>query len=90
VFLRVYLPLEGLPNGPAPSFKPLGEGLFELRGRSNASALRVTLFNDGDRIVCTNALSASDRRDCAGLRLAQLSKSCYYEAKSRDRLEILE
>lgn len=90
VFLRVYLPLEGLPNGPVPSFKTLGEGFFELRRQPDGSAVRVALFNDGERIVCTNALARRDGRESVGLRLAQISRSRYFDAKSRQRLEIVE
>jgi len=90
LFLRVYLPLEGPPMGHLPSWKPLGEGIFELRQRPEASALRVALFNDGDRIVCTNAFAQGSGRESVNVRLAQLSKDRYFEAKSARHLEILE
>ena len=90
LFLRVYLPLEGPPLGRLPSCKPLGEGIFELRSRPETSALRVSLFNDGDRIVCTNAIAESGERGGAEVRTARDSKDRYFEAKSARRLEILE
>lgn len=80
LFLHVYLPLEGPPEGALHACKPVGEGLFELRRRPGAPALRLSLFDDGDRIVCTRAEEPSSRS----------SRQRYFEAKSARGLDISE
>ena len=90
LFLRVYLPLEGPPGGGVRPCKPLGEGLFELRRRPGEPALRVSLFDDGDRIVCTNAFAKGKAGDKAEVRSARSSRERYYEARSARGLHISE
>jgi hypothetical protein len=80
LFLHVYLPLEGPPEGSFHACKPLGDGLFELRRQPGAPALRLSLFGDGNRIVCTKAETQS----------TQNSRQRYFEAKSARGLDIME
>jgi len=74
-FLRVYLPLEGLPASSLSCCKPLAEGVFELRLHSKQEPVVLFFPDGGQRIVCTSALS---------------SRELYFEAKSTRSLHILE
>jgi hypothetical protein len=90
VFLRVYLPLEGPPGGCLRPCKPLGEGLCELRRRPGESALRVSLFDDGDRIVCTSAFARGKEGDKAEIQSARSLRERYFEGRSAWGLHISE
>jgi hypothetical protein len=90
LFLRVYLPLEGPPGGCVRPCKPLGDGIFELCRRPGEPALRVSLFDDGERIVCTNAFAKSKNGNQAEVRSARSSRERYFEARSARGLQISE
>jgi len=91
VFLRVVLPVEGPPRNNAELCKPLGDGVFELRRQPKGPKLRVLFFyDDGYRIVCTNAFAKTKKRPRQEIELAKRLRKRYFEAKSHEMLQILE
>lgn len=89
-FLRSRLPVEGPPRS-VELCKSLGGGLFELRRQPRGPKLRVLFFYDeGCRIVCTNAFYKAERTPRMGVKLARALKRRYFSAKLLRRLRIEE
>jgi hypothetical protein len=89
-FLRSRLPAEGPPRS-VELCKSLGDGLFELRRQPKGPKLRVLFFyDDGHRIVCTNAFYKAERTPRTEVRLARDLKRLYFRAKLLGRLRIEE
>ncbi|MFL6258465.1 MAG: type II toxin-antitoxin system RelE/ParE family toxin [Thermoanaerobaculia bacterium] len=90
VFLRLRLPAEGPPRS-VELCKSLGDGIFELRRQPKGPKLRVLFFyDDGYRIVCTNAFLKAERTPRTEVRLARDLKRRYFSAKRLRRLRIEE
>jgi phage-related protein len=90
-FLRVELPRDGPPTHNAQRCKPLGGGVFELRRQPKGQKLRVLFFyDDGFRIVCTNAFSKAETTPQTEIELARALKDRYLVAKVGQQLEIVE
>ena len=71
--------------------KPLGEGIFEFRRQPKGPKLRVLFFYDeGCRIVCTNAFRKAERTPPAEVELARETRERYLRAKLLGRLRIEE
>jgi hypothetical protein len=88
--LRSRLPAEGPPRN-VELCKSLGEGIFELRRQPKGPKLRVLFFyDDGCRIVCTNAFLKAERTPRMEVRLARHLKRQYFRAKLLRRLRIEE
>ena len=89
-FLRSQLPVEGPPRN-VELCKSLGGGIFELRRQPKGPKLRVLFFyDDGYRIVCTNAFYKAERTPRTGVKLARDLKRRYFSAKLLRRLRIEE
>jgi hypothetical protein len=89
-FLRLRLPAEG-PSHSAELCKSLGNGIFELRRQPKGPKLRVLFFyDDGCRIVCTNAFTKAERTPRSEIELARDLKQQYFRAKLLRRLRIEE
>jgi phage-related protein len=89
-FLRLRLPAEG-PSHSAELCKSLGNGIFELRRQPKGPKLRVLFFyDDGYRIVCTNAFTKAERTPRPEIELARDLKQQYFRAKLLRRLRIEE
>jgi phage-related protein len=89
-FLRSRLPAEGPPRS-VELCKALGDGIFELRRQPKGPKLRVLFFyDDGYRIVCTNAFLKAERTPRTEVRLARDLKRRYFSAKRLRRLRIEE
>ncbi len=89
-FLRLRLPVEG-PSHSAELCKSLGNGIFELRRQPKGPKLRVLFFyDDGHRIVCTNAFTKAERTPRVEIELARDLKQQYFRAKLLRRLRIEE
>ena len=89
--LRVYLPLEGPPTASAQLCKPLGDGLFELRRQPKGPKPRVLFFyDDGHRVVCTNAFSKLETTPRSEIELARGLRDRYFETKLRQELQVVE
>jgi hypothetical protein len=89
-FLRSRLPVEG-PSHSAALCKSLGGGIFEFRRQPKGPKLRVLFFyDDGYRIVCTNAFSKAERTPREEIRLARELRKQYFTAKLLKRLRIEE
>ncbi|MFL6235634.1 MAG: type II toxin-antitoxin system RelE/ParE family toxin [Thermoanaerobaculia bacterium] len=89
-FLRSRLPAEGPPRS-VELCKSLGDGIFELRRQPKGPKLRVLFFyDDGCRIVCTNAFHKAERTPRTEVRLARDLKRQYFRAKLLRRLRIEE
>jgi phage-related protein len=90
VFLRFRLPAEG-PSHSAALCKSLGNGIFEFRRQPKGPKLRVLFFyDDGYRIVCTNAFCKAERTPRAEVELARDLRRQYFSAKLLRRLRIEE
>ena len=90
VFLRFRLPAEG-PSHNAALCKSLGNGIFEFRRQPKGPKLRVLFFyDDGYRIVCTNAFCKAERTPRAEVELARDLRRQYFGAKLLRRLRIEE
>ncbi len=90
LFLRLRLPVEGPPRS-VELCKSLGDGIFELRRQPKGPKLRVLFFyDDGYRIVCTNAFLKAERTPRTEVRLARDLKRQYFSAKRLRRLRIEE
>ncbi|HSU83695.1 MAG TPA: type II toxin-antitoxin system RelE/ParE family toxin [Thermoanaerobaculia bacterium] len=88
--LRSQLPAEGPPRS-VEFCKALGDGIFELRRQPKGPKLRVLFFyDDGCRIVCTNAFRKAERTPRTEVRLARDLKRQYFSAKRLRRLRIEE
>lgn len=84
------LPRDGPPKENIQLCKPLGGGLFELRRQSKGRKLRVLFFyDDGFRIVCTNAFTKAEKTPQTELALARVRREQYLAAKFRQELQIL-
>ncbi|HEV7784048.1 MAG TPA: type II toxin-antitoxin system RelE/ParE family toxin [Thermoanaerobaculia bacterium] len=91
LFLQVRLPQDGPPANNALLCKPLGDGLFELRRQPKGQKLRVVFFYDeGRRIVCTNAFSKAETTPRTELALAKAQRKRYLMAKLARELSIEE
>jgi phage-related protein len=89
-FLRSQLPVEGPPRS-VEVCKSLGGGIFELRRQPKGPKLRVLFFyDDGYRIVCTNAFYKAERTPRTEVKLARDLKRRYFSAKLLRRLRIEE
>ncbi len=89
-FLRSRLPAEGPPRS-MELCKSLGDGVFELRRQPKGPKLRVLFFyDDGYRIVCTNAFHKAERTPRTEVKLARDLKRRYFSAKRLRRLRIEE
>jgi phage-related protein len=89
--LRVDLPLNGPPTHNVDQCKPLGGGIFEIRRQPKGQKLRVLFFyDDGSRIVCTNAFAKAERTPRTELKLARELRGRYMTAKFRRKLQIVE
>lgn len=89
-FLRLRLPAEG-PSHSAALCKSLGNGIFELGRQPKGPKLRVLFFyDDGYRIVCTNAFCKAERTPRAEVKLAGDLRKQYFSAKLLRRLRIEE
>jgi phage-related protein len=89
-FLRSRLPTEGPPRS-VELCKALGDGIFELRRQPKGPKLRVLFFyDDGHRIVCTNAFYKAERTPRTEVKLARDLKRLYFRAKLLGRLRIEE
>jgi phage-related protein len=90
MFLRLRLPAEG-PSHSAALCKSLGSGMFELRRQPKGPKLRVLFFyDDGYRIVCTNAFCKAERTPKGEVKLARDLRRQYFSAKLLRRLRIEE
>ena len=90
VFLRFRLPAQGPPRS-TELCKSLGDGIFELRRQPKGPKLRVLFFyDDGYRIVCTNAFLKAERTPRTEVALARDLKRRYFSAKRLRRLRIEE
>jgi Phage derived protein Gp49-like (DUF891) len=90
VFVRFRLPFEGPPHS-VELCKSLGDGIFELRRQPKGPKLRVLFFyDDGYRIVCTNAFHKAERTPRTEVKLARGLKRQYFSAKRLRRLRIEE
>lgn len=88
--LRIELPQNGPPTHNAQLCKSLGGGIFEIRRQPKGQKLRVLFFyDDGCRIVCTNAFSKAETTPQAEVELARELRDRYLVAKFRRKLEIL-
>ena len=88
-FLRTRLPLEGPPIGNVDLCKSLGDGIFEFRRQPKGPKLRILFFyDDGCRIVCTNAFAKAERTPRAEIELARDLRTRYFEAKFRRGLVV--
>ena len=91
LFLQVRLPQDGPPVNNALLCKPLGDGLFELRRQPKGQKLRVVFFYDeGRRIVCTNAFCKAETTPRTELALAKAQRKRYLTAKLARELSIEE
>jgi phage-related protein len=91
LFLQVRLPEDGPPVSNVQLCKPLGDGLFELRRQPKGQKLRVVFFYDeGRRIVCTNAFCKAETTPRAELALARSLRKHYLMAKLARELSIEE
>ena len=91
LFLQVRLPVEGPPTRNTDLCKPLGDGIFELRRQPRGPKLRVLFFyDDGCRVVCTNAFTKAERTPRAEVELARDLRRQYFKAKLLRRLRIQE
>ena len=89
--LRVELPQNGPPVHNTQRCKSLGEGIFEIRRQPKGKKLRVLFFyDDGYRIVCTNAFAKAERTPRDEVEQARAAKLRYLKAKFRRKLEIVE
>jgi phage-related protein len=89
--LRVELPQDGPPARNTQRCKSLGGGIFEIRRQPKGQKLRVLFFyDDGRRIVCTNAFAKAERTPRNEVELARAAKQRYLKAKFRRKLEIVE
>lgn len=89
--LRVEMPRNGPPAYNTQLCKPLGGGIFEIRRQPKGPKLRVLFFyDDGCRIVCTNAFSKAETTPRTEIELARELRDRYLVAKFRRTLEILE
>lgn len=89
--LQVRLPQEGPPMNNVQLCKPLGDGLFELRRQPKGQKLRVVFFYDeGRRIVCTNAFCKAETTPRTELSLARAQRKRYLMAKLARELSIEE
>lgn len=90
-FLRTRLPVEGPPAHNTDLCKPLGGGIFEFRRQPKGPKLRVLFFyDDGCRIVCTNAFHKAERTPRAEVELARDLRRKYFRARLLGRLRIEE
>lgn len=90
LFLQVRLPVEGPPHSSVLC-KSLGNGIFELRRQPRGPKLRIFFFyDDGCRIVCTNAFIKAERTPRSEIELARDLKQQYFRAKLLRRLRIEE
>lgn len=91
LFLRFRLPAEGPPVNNVQLCKPLGDGLLELRRQPKGKKLRVVFFYDeGFRIVCTNAFCKRETTPRTELALAKALRQRYLLSKGRGELSIEE
>ena len=91
VFLQSRLPEDGPPVSNVQLCKPLGDGLFELRRQPKGQKLRVVFFYDeGRRIVCTNAFCKAETTPRTELALARSLRKHYLMAKLARELIIEE
>ena len=89
--LRVELPMNGPPTRNVDQCKPLGGGIYEIRRQPKGQKLRILFFyDDGSRIVCTNAFSKAERTPRTELQLARELRRRYMMAKFRRKLQIVE
>jgi phage-related protein len=89
--LRVELPMNGPLTHNSDQCKPLGGGIFEIRRQPKGQKLKVLFFyDDGSRIVCTNAFSKAERTPRTDLELARELRDRYRTAKFRRKLQIVE
>ena len=89
--LEVILPETGPPVHNSRISKPLGGGIFELRGQPKGRKLRVVYFYDSNfRIVCTSAFSKAETTPQIEIDSARFLARLYREAKFRNGLIILE
>jgi hypothetical protein len=90
LFLRFRLPAEG-PSHSVALCKSLGDGIFEFRRQPKGPKLRALFFyDDGYRIVCTNAFCKAERTPKEEVKLARELKKQYFSAKRLRRLRIEE
>lgn len=88
--LAVQIPRQGLPRQNARICKSLGGGIYELRGQYRGQKLRVVFFyDDGRRIVCTNAFSKAEITPQGELLLGRDLRERYLRAKFRKELQII-
>jgi hypothetical protein len=91
IFLRMRLPVEGPPAHNRELCKSLGDGIFEFRRQPKGPKVRVLFFyDDGCRIICTNAFCKAERTPRSGLELAKDLRQQYFRAKLLGRLHIEE
>ncbi len=89
--LRIELPQNGPPACKTQLCKSLGGGILELRRQPKGKKLRVLFFyDDGRRIVCTNAFAKAERTPRNEVELARATRERYLKAKFRRKLEIVE
>ncbi len=89
--LRVWLPVDGPPAHNSERCKPLGDGIFEIRRQHKGPKLRLLFFYDeGNRIIFTNAFFKAETTPQTELELARRRKKQYFEAKRHKRLHIEE
>ena len=91
LFLQLRLPEDGPPVSNVQLCKPLGDGLFEIRRQPKGQKLRVVFFYDeGCRIVCTNAFCKAETTPRSELLIARALRSRYLTAKRTRGLRIEE
>jgi hypothetical protein len=91
LFLQSRLPADGPPVSNAQLCKPLGDGLFELRRQPKGQKLRVVFFYDeGYRIVCTNAFCKAETTPRSELLISRALRRRYLIAKHTRGLRIEE
>jgi len=91
LFLQIRLPEDGPPVSNVQLCKPLGDGLFELRRQPKGQKLRLVFFYDeGCRVVCTNAFCKAETTPRSELLIARTLRERYLLAKRTRRLRIEE
>jgi phage-related protein len=89
--LRIELPQDGPPVHNTQRCKSLGGGIFEIRRQPKGQKLRVLFFyDDGRRIVCSNAFAKAERTPRNEVEQARAARQRYLKAKFRRKLEIVE
>ena len=89
--LQIELPQDGPSVHNTQLCKSLGDGIFEIRRQPKGKKLRVLFFyDDGCRVICTNAFAKAERTPRNEVELAKATRLRYLKAKFRRKLQIVE